>query len=222
MPPSPQSPIHDLVSARRPQWGEVGGTPIALNFGSADAEARAVGHLALCDVSAMPKLNVKGPAAEAWLASQGVDVPEAIYETRALADGGVVARQGSDEFFFLSGSSPQVVPALSVAVRTVGLGVYSVDRQDATFLLSGRSCLGVLSQTCGIDFTEAAPRCVVMTRVAGVSCAVLPEPEASLARFRLWLDPSYAHYLWEQLARIVHDLDGSIVGAACFYPDLVP
>ena len=53
---------------------------------------------------------------------------------------------------------------------------------------------------------------LIMTRVAGVSCAVLPIEAAGIPQFRLWLDCSYGVYLWEALYEIVRDHGGEVVG----------
>ena len=213
-----RSPVHELLNAQQPKWANVANTPIALRFASTDTETQAMKILGLCDVSALPKLGVKGPAADAWLNEHDVDVPPATFETRSLTDDGVVARLGEDEFLIESGSEPMSVPALRAELGPAAEGTYRVERQDATFLLAGEKAVGVMAQTCGIDFNQATPDRLIMTRVAGVSCSVLPQSMSSICTYRLWVDATFAAYLWEQLALITADLAGKIVGAACFYP----
>src|SRR5262249_11243393 len=94
-------------------------------------------------------------------------------------------------------------------------GVYRVLRQDASLLLSGSQATEVLLETCGYDFREASPK-VVMTRVAVVSCSILPRTLNGFSVFQLWLDGTYGFYLWETLLPIVRELGGSPVGIACF------
>jgi glycine cleavage system aminomethyltransferase T len=94
-----------------------------------------------------------------------------------------------------------------------------VERQEAAFLLCGAKANHVLVETCGYDFRRPGNR-VVMTRVAGVSCTVLPIEFAGIPMFRFWLDCSYAVYLWEALYEIVRDHGGDAVGMACLYPEL--
>jgi len=216
--PQRQSPVHELLSTRQPKWAIVADTPIALRFTSAEAELQAIKTLALCDVSALPKLGVKGPSASAWLSAHHLDVPSAIFETCSLVDGGVIAQLGEDEFLIESGSEPTVVPALRAKLGSATEGTYRVERQDATFLLAGKKAVDVMAQTCGIDFNQATPDRLIMTRVAGASCSVLPQSMSGICTYRLWVDATFAAYLWEQLTLITADLVGTIVGAACFYP----
>jgi hypothetical protein len=90
-------------------------------------------------------------------------------------------------------------------------GVYRVQRQEAALLLSGARANDVLVETCGYDFRQPGNR-LIMTRVAGVSCAILPIEAGGISMFRLWLDYSYGVYLWEALYEIVRDHGGDVVG----------
>ncbi len=210
-----RNPIHHLLEAQRPEWGDVAGTPLAMRFQIDEIERRAVMTLALCDMSSLPKIGVKGPGADPWLASQGVDVPPALFDARGLPDGGVIVRVGGDEFLLESGPSAESATAIAAALETSSDRVTDVERQEATFLLAGSRALDVLSQTCSVNFAEAVAGRLVMTRVAAVTCGVLPEAVDDLPLFRIWVDCSYAVYLWETLAAICEELGGSIVGAAC-------
>jgi glycine cleavage system aminomethyltransferase T len=77
----------------------------------------------------------------------------------------------------------------------------------------------VLHETFGFDFTNP-PASAVMTRVAGVSCMILPVQIEGVMALRLWLDPSYASYLWEALLEIVRHHGGDAIGLEAFYPRL--
>ncbi|MEX2285466.1 MAG: hypothetical protein WD648_00175 [Planctomycetaceae bacterium] len=210
-----RNPIYHLLEARRPEWGDVDGMPLALRFQSDEHERQAVRTLALCDVSSLPKIGVKGPDADHWLASRGIDVPPALFDAQRLPDGGVIARVGGDDFLLESGPTGETVAAIAAALDVATGRIVHIDRQEAAFLLAGSRALEVLLQTCGINFAEAVAGRLVMTRVAAVSCGVLPEVADDLPLFRIWVDCSYAVYLWETLAAICEELGGSIVGAAC-------
>jgi sarcosine oxidase subunit gamma len=208
-----RSPVHDLLSCRSPQWGRAAGAPIALRFG--DGEAEAARELALCDLSALPKLGLKGPGAESWLRRHQVEIPPATYDVARLADGGLIARLGGADFFLEGGPSDEVLPRLAA----VAADVYRVERQDATFLLSGARSLKVLARLSSIDFATASPRRLILTRAGGVNCGVLPDPDGVPA-YRLWVDFTYAASFWESAVEVVEGLGGRVVGAACFYPEL--
>ena len=217
MPPTltRRSPVHHLLEPLGPTWGRAHDCPIALHFGDPDGERDTMRTLALCDLSALPKLGIKGAAAKAWLEARHMPV----YGTVSLEGGGLVVKVAADELFLEGGIGGNVVEFEQQLTDNLS-APYRVERQDATFLLSGRHCREVLAQTCGINFAAAAPNVLIMTRVAVVSCSILPQPIEDLTIYRLWVDYSYAAYLWETLTQIIGELGGGIVGALCHYPDL--
>src|SRR4051812_43864541 len=98
-----RSPVHDLLASHNPQWGRVAGAPVAVRFGPGEEESAR--ELALCDLSALPKLGLKGSGAEGWLRQQQVEVPAATYDTARLSDGGLIARLGGADFLLEGGPS---------------------------------------------------------------------------------------------------------------------
>jgi len=216
-----QSPIEHVLSACGAEVRIAGGASFAVRLQSEKVPREKMTTLGLCDVSGLNKLGLKGPDTASWLANEGVSVPNAIYDSRPLDDGGLIVRLGGDEFFLEGGLCNESVPAISARLDTQPGGAYRVVRQEATFLLVGARRGDVLAQTCGIDFREAATGKVVLTRVAGVSCSVLPVLVENIPAYRLWVDSSYAIYLWETLAEICESLDGDVIGAECVYPELL-
>jgi sarcosine oxidase subunit gamma len=162
----------------------------------------------MLELLTLPKLGLKGPGAEAWLRENNIEVPGAIYETRRLADGGLIARHGSADFFLEGSSSGEVIPRLIAELASTPPRVYRVERHDATYLLSGPQAVKVLAQLCSFDFRSAPPGRVVLTRAAGINCAVLPELAGEVPQFRLWVDCSFAPYFGEVLTKISEELAG--------------
>ena len=156
----------------------------------------------------LPKFGIKGAGAEPWLREQEIDVPPATYDTRRLADGGLIARLGTSDFFLEGAPSGELLPRLSAELARNPPRVYSVERHDAAFLLSGPLAVKVLAQLCSFDFRSAPPGRVVMTRAAGVNCTVLPGAADEVPSFRLWIDCTYAAYFGEMLAQITEELGG--------------
>lgn len=212
-----QSPMHDALEHLHPKWGQVDGMPAVVGFAPAEQEAQRCKTLALCDVSALPRVQFKGPDSAAWLQRQGVSVPQTIYDVESLLGGGVIVRTGSAEFFLEGTPGGDAVSRLTGDGVALGAGVYRFPRGDAAMLLSGENVFEVLLQTCGYNFKEPdAP--FVMTRVAGVSCSIWRQDRDGVPLFHLWCDPSFGTYLWEQLLQITREAGGDAVGMACFFP----
>jgi sarcosine oxidase subunit gamma len=190
---------------------------VPIRFGDVAKESRLQAELSLCDVSCLPKMGVKGPEALAWLGQAGTSVPDSLYGVRPLGEGGLAIRTDRQEVFLEDAFGGRRVSQLESALQTHPPGVYLVRRQDASFALTGARSNAVLRETCGVDFSQPVNG-VVMTRVAGVSCMVLPLQSAEVPVFRFWLDPSYGRYLWDALLEIVRDHGGDAAGLEVIFP----
>ena len=214
-----RSPVHDCLEELNPVWAEIHSMKVPLRFKDATGETQLKPELSLCDLSCLPKVSVKGPESLAWLAQTGILVPESVYGYRSMGDGGLVIRTDRQEVFLEDGPASQRVSEFERELSSHPLGVYLVRRQDASFQLTGVQSNAVLRETCGVDFSQP-PDAVVMTRVAGVSCMVLPLQAKGAPAFRFWLDPSYGWYLWKALLEIVRDQGGDAIGLDAFFPRL--
>jgi glycine cleavage system aminomethyltransferase T len=221
MPTTRRSPILHLLESQGIEFRDFGGGSYAVRAGSAKDELRTLELLGLCDLSGLQKLGLKGHDGEALLTSCGLDVPSDVFASRSLPDGGVILRLGADEFFLEDNISNTASLEVAARIDSHQGKLVRVEHQEATFLLTGRRSLEALAQTCGINFLEATPHRVVFTRVAGVNCGVYPETLREVPAYRLWVDPSYAVYLWETLVEICRSLDGGEIGAGCIYPELL-
>jgi len=210
-----RSPVHDCLEELNPVWAEIHSMKVPLRFEDTSGETQLKTELSLCDLSCLPKVSVKGPESLAWLAQAGILVPEIVYGRRSIEDGGLAIRTDRHEVFLEDSPSSHKVSEFERQLSSHPVGVYRVRRQDASFQLTGVRCNAVLRETCGVDFSHP-PDAVVMTRVAGVSCMVLPLQDQGTPAFRFWLDPSYGSYLWETLLEVVRDQSGEAVGLDTF------
>ena len=211
--PAGLSPVHAVIDALGARWGDVNGTPIALDFGSPEEEAKSALELGLCDLSALPKLGLKGGGAVDWLTAQGIDVPAEMFRARRLQPEGILVRAGNDECFVEGGLSGEPVVSLSERLGSAQENTYRAERQDATFALTGSSAVRVISQVCGVNVEETPAWRVIYSRVAGVSAALLPTPGDNVPQYRIWVDPTSAPYLWGQMFQICRELGGQVVGS---------
>lgn len=214
-----RSPAHDCLEHLKPRWGRLHDMPVALDYGDASAESERAKTLALCDVSALPRVTLKGPGAERWLREQGWEIPAAIYEISRVGRSDRIIRTGGTEFLVEDGVGGSTALGLLTPGKGGTPGVYRIPRQDASFLLTGRDANDVLLETCGIDFSTRPPQ-AVYSRVAGVSCALLPVEPSGIPAFQVSCDGSYGVYLWETLLEIVREKGGSPVGMSSVFPDL--
>ena len=220
MPDSParRSPVQHQLDALQPEWTTISGMPVAVRIGPHDEER--AGLAGLCDASCLRKFGLKGSDAGAWLAEQGMTVPAEIYATASLADGGIIARLGTEEFLLEGGITDDSQPAIEAVPIPAERNLFRVERQDATFVLCGMRANAVFAQTCGLDIEKLDVGRVVLTRVAGVNCGILPEVIAGRRCYRMWIEPSYAASLWESLAEICEELGGGPIGIQALFPNI--
>lgn len=160
----------------------------------------------LCDASDRAKLGIKGPHLLAWLAEQEIPCPQAIFDIIRSDGGFLAARVGSDEVVFEAPHEAAHLVAVEAALRDSPSGVYPVEQQTATFLLSGPDAPGFWAQTCALDIASAPIERIIYTRVAGISCAVIPEVIRETRAYRIWVDYSYGPEFWNTMSEIMREL----------------
>jgi sarcosine oxidase subunit gamma len=208
-----RSPVHEALEHLHPEWSLLHGMNAALQIPNDSGVAK---RLALCDVSAVPRIGLKGAGCAEWLKEHGIAVPNAIYECSPVGKYGFIARTGSAEFLIEDSLGEDIVSGLLAVPAPAKRAVYRMQRQDASFLLSGEKTLNVLSETCGVDFSNPNSS-ILYSRVAGVSCAVLHRKLNEIPLWQLWCDNSYGMYLWETLLEIVQYHGGGAAGLSSFY-----
>jgi len=206
------SPVHEQIAALQPQWGVRHGMSVATRIAGDDAAK--LDAVALADLSFLPKLGLKGPAAEQWLEGRNIGLPAQANTWTSLPGGGVIARLGRSEFFLEEGPAADTVAAIRIALGSGAPGAYPVIRQDAGFALAGARVNELLVQTCNVNFAESGPEegVAIMTQMIGVSVLAIRIKQISVPCYRLWCDPTFAPYFWETLAEIAGELGGGIIG----------
>jgi sarcosine oxidase gamma subunit len=180
-------------------------SPIAKLVADAPAEVRAV----LNHPTEMVKLGVKGRELVEWVARHDIALPAQMYDTLPVGEAGVLARVGAGELILECAADDPLLARFNAGLETAGEDAYRVEQQSVTLVLRGNAALGVLAQTCGVDFAGEPVGRMVYTRVAGASCGVLPLDEDGQRVYRLWIDYSLAPYMWETLAEIAAELTTS-------------
>ena len=212
------SPIEAELHELHPDWGMLNNMPVALAFGRNGNVS-----VALCDLSGLHRFGVKGPNADAWLKSQGVNGPAGINQWASLADGGIICRLATNEFLIEDGWRGNLAQRLATQCVYGACGVYPVLRQDGEMALAGERAIDLLVQVCSFNFKalKAEGVEVVMTSMAGVGVTVIRQEETPGPVYRIWCDPTYAPYLWETLLGIAKELGGAALGIEEMFPGTV-
>ncbi|MGH8671339.1 MAG: hypothetical protein ACREUA_04785, partial [Burkholderiales bacterium] len=184
----------------------------------AAVESRCMKAAALCDVSCWNRFGIKGPGAAAWLAAQGMELPEHANRWAMLHDGALLARLGNSEFFVEDGFTSQTGLRLKEAYASGIPEVYTVPRQDAAVVLGGDRLDEIMSELCAVDLARLGAREVAMALLAGVAVVMIRTELHGAPVYRVWCDGTYGPYLWEALLEAAQDCGGGAVGIGSFYP----
>lgn len=173
------------------------------------------------------RLGLKGPRAAEWLAANGIVVPTAPNtwthsEEASAADGLLVARLGTTEFFLEDGMAGTALKRISPSLDEHPPGVYPVLREDWAFHLGGERVHEVLAQVCNVNFAALPLDCrpLIMTLMIGVAVLVVPQSGAGgqggavERRYRIWCDPTFGPYLGESLGAVVIECGGRYTGVS--------
>ena len=169
------------------------------------AAAPAPGRTLLSHPEELVKRGVKGPGVVAWARRHDLPLPATRYAVLPVGDAGVVARAGEGELILECTPHDALGERWRAALADSPAGVYDIPQQSVTVELSGPRAPQVLARSCALNLAAEPANTILYTRIAGVSCAVLPRGEGESRSYRLWVDYSLAPYLWTTLAKLTED-----------------
>jgi sarcosine oxidase gamma subunit len=178
----------------------------------------AVGKLRLLELSGLARLGVKGPRAQAFLHSVGVDTPAAPNHVVLGASGLLVAALSKSEFFLsdVPGASSSKIADVREAVAGTPEGSFLVEHGEALYCfgLAGALRYDLYARLCSLDFGNpaAASGRVLQTKLAHLSAIVLRCGGAADSYDLIFGDVSLATYMWRMLCETVNQLGGDAVG----------
>ena len=211
--------VYRELAACGARFGRVAGAAVALDFGEPEAERRALESLGLCDLSPLPRVGFRGPAALDWLRARRIrgldrDNRAVTQRSRALA-----ARLAPTEALILGSPAGRgnLCDRLEAALDADPQpGCYKVLRRDGSFhfLLGGTHAAESMATLCGVDLRARAFPAggVAQTSVARMSMIVIAVSLGEIPAFHLLGDSASASYAWGVLVDAMTGFDGTPVG----------
>ena len=203
------------------RFEEVDDSAVVAAYAEAGDEVHQATHLALADLSTLPRTGFKGTGAPGWLEEHGAQLPNSPNQAARQEDGILVARLSIDELLILSGlNSDSTLPAILQDRWSIESAkrVYSLPRRDSQcwFALSGEHAPTTLAKVCGVDMrTHKFAECAVaQTSLARVNAIILRNDLATTTCLFVLIDVSSAEYLWCALLDAMVEFKGSVVGVA--------
>lgn len=200
---------------------EVAGAAVVCRYAETDEEVRLASHLAIADLSTLPRAGFKGAGAPGWLEAQDVQLPHRANQSRRNADGSLIARLSSTEFLILADLVTKAT-LTSILQERLSLeapqGVYSLPRGDSHcwFAIIGASAASMLAKLCGVDLRthKFGEREIAQTSLARSNAIILRNDFATTPGFFVLSDVSVTEYLWDALLDAMLEFDGQPVGIA--------
>ena len=204
-------------------FGALSDAAVALDFGDPDGEAAAARRLGLADLSPLPRVGFKGTGTPAWLAGQGLDVPEESNRATRQDDGALAARLSPGEVLVLdalsgTGGWPERLAAAWAAepLPPPEPRGFPVPRAEthAWFLVTGNESAAMFAKLCGVDLRPARfdHGEIAQTSVARLTGAVIRDDRGGVPAYHLLADGASAAYLWDCLTDAMAEFDGAPVG----------
>ncbi len=218
------SPLQGALAKLTPQWMTVNRMQVAANIGTPAEERQKLQAIALADLSHLRRCGLKGPGAEAWLKSTGIEPPAGINQWAPLGELSLVARLATSEFLIEDNIGQDYADRIRAQLGRGVPGVTPVLRQDAEIAFTGPRVNELLLQTCSVNFAalDLSTRPIVMTSMIGVSVLVVARAYEGVPFYQIWCDGTYGVYLWEHVLEIAQELGGGAVGLSALFPDTKP
>ena len=197
-------------------WIDMNGFAMPAHYGDAAVEAKAAAHLAIADLTALPRSGFKGWGMADWASGQGVVLPEPNLATRQQ-DGTLACRLSSGELLLLAdGADGDLIGRLDRAWSIEDAVCYPVPRADASahIAVTGSGTASMMAKICGVDLRARrfANHCIAQTSVARMNVIVIRNDRGSDYTLDLVFDSASVVYLWECLDDAMAEFGGRVVG----------
>ena len=208
--PARVSPLADVQSAHAARWTEIEHMRVVAAF--SNEPANGLNSVALGDLSHRPRAGVKGPGTAVALNVAGISTPTQPNRW-CRSEGALIARLGLTEYLIEANHSNDAVSRVLALPDTPN--VYQVPHYDAALIIIGPKAIDLFRQTCSVDMATLDPNdgALVLTSVVGVGATVAALQTPAGFAYQVWLDGTYASYMWETLCEIAHDMGGGPVGS---------
>ena len=184
-----------------------------------EVRTSAIERLAICDLSGLPRVGIKGRDTLDWLRGLEFDFDDTPNRTYCQADGTILAVLSPNEAALLS---PLNTPSLMLKDLTDKYSpdnevrCYPVPRADTNFefLVSGRHSAEMFSKMCGVNLQPRAfnANCLAQTLVACINAIVLRADVGQTLAYRILGDSTLAEYMWDCLVDAMAEYSGTAVG----------
>ena len=193
------------------------------HYGDPATEQTAIPHLALADLSPLPRSGHRGPTATTALTAQGWHPPATPNTAVPQSDGTLIAALSPTEHLLLSDWRKDTPPPLP---EITGDTCHPLPRQDSHgwLLLTGRHAPATLAKLCATDLRPHIflPGTVAQTLLAKISVIIIRPDAGAIPQYHLLADSTLLEYLWDTLLDAMTEHTGLPVGLQSLRKTLIP
>ncbi len=211
--------VYRELAACGARFRGAGGAAVAVDFGDPEGERRSLARLGLCDLSPLPRIGFRGPAALDWLRAKRVRGLDRDNRADIQRSGALAVRLAPTEALVLGNPAGRgnLCDRLEAALdENPEPGCYKAMRRDGSFhfLLAGAHAADAMATLCGVDLRPLAfpAGSVAQTSVARISTIVIAVALGEVPAFHLLGDSASASYAWSVLVDAMTEFDGVPVG----------
>lgn len=216
-----RSMIYRLLVKHGAEFESYQDTAIAIRYPNNSGETEDAKHMAIADLSPLPRIGFKGKDTLNWLQQQSVQIPERANQARRQNDNSLVLRLSDDEHLILSDldlSSDITTNLIQNWQMEPGRMCYHMPRSDTHcwFSLSGEHTPEMLAKVCGVDMrlhTFGIGQ-IAQTSVARTNAVVVRYDLGEIPVFYVLADSASADFLWPCLCDAMKEFNGRPVGLA--------
>ena len=218
-----RSPVYRYLRDIEAEFAEVNGYAVATSIGDAGAQVAAARNLAMCDLSGLARVGVKGTGIGRWLSAQDLTVPTEPNRALRQDNGSLIAMLADNEALVL-GNFEQRNRNVEELIAAFVSGRESADppagllvprqHSQAWFRLTGHDMAATLAKVCAVDLRAAFfdNLQIAQTSVARLNAIVIRDDLADVPAVHVLADSASAEYLWECLLDAGAEHDIRVIG----------
>ena len=220
---SRRSPVYRKFAEGSSVMGDINTYNIPLLVSTREEEAEFVENLALCDLTALNRVGLRGRSVASWLQQQfKIELP-AINQAVKVQEGLLVIRLSETEFTLLEESEDSLdsfekfFDKAGDGVRTGDYpDIYYLPRQDShsCLMVCGKHCATMFSKICAVDLRTHvfSNLSVAQTSLARSNAIIIRRDLQKVPGYFILVDSSLTEYLWGCLLDAMQEFKGGVVG----------
>lgn len=215
-----RSPVWRHLKDADAEFAEINGYAVATSIGDTGTQLSAARNLAICDLSGLARMGVKGDGIDRWLSAQGLSVPPAPNHALMQADGSLLAMLARNEGLVLSDIEQrgrmieQLTSGFQDAADPPTGQLIPRQHSQSWFRISGRDTAATMAKLCGVDLRPGLfdNLRVAQTSVARLNGIVIRDDIDDIPAIHLLADSASAGYLWECIMDAGAEYGISVIG----------